>query len=396
MDVSGKKLMILGAGHHQVPLIRTAINLGLETHVCSIAGDYPGIAIAPNFHEVDISKPQAVLQIARTISPDGILTTATDVCLESIGLVVDELNLPGSGYETSSSCLSKVLMKRKLLQSGVPTAHYRVVNDVNSAIDFFNNQNGPCVIKPADSSGSRGVHKIADVEDVQHAFQSALNFSKSGTVLVEEWLEGEEFGAQAVVEGEQCKLLILHSDVTTAPPRRIPLGHGCPHPNEAELIEVVRKIVDDAIASLDIKNTISNVDFILTENGPKIIELTCRMGGTRLPEVCGTYWGVDFYALAIHLALGQRTQLSPTPLGKPNAAHNLILNREGTVMSMGQISEEYNHEIYFRKGDCIRLNSAQQAELGYIQLTRDGSLSVIQELVNEANRFTDSVQLLED
>ena len=42
-------------------------------------------------------------------------------------------------------------------------------------------------------------------------------------MLIEEWLEGEEFGAQAVVEGEQCKLLILHSDVTTAPPRRIPL-----------------------------------------------------------------------------------------------------------------------------------------------------------------------------
>ena len=104
--------MILGAGRHQVPLIHTAIELGVEAHVCSIAGDYPGIALATCFHEVDISNSQAILELARTIKPHGILTTATDVCLEGIGLVVDEMNLRGSGFETTSSCLSKVRMKR--------------------------------------------------------------------------------------------------------------------------------------------------------------------------------------------------------------------------------------------------------------------------------------------
>ena len=55
--------MILGAGRHQVPLIQTAIELGVEAHVCSITGDYPGIALATCFHEVDISNPQEILEL---------------------------------------------------------------------------------------------------------------------------------------------------------------------------------------------------------------------------------------------------------------------------------------------------------------------------------------------
>ncbi len=388
--------MILGAGRHQVPLIQTAIDLGVEAHVCSIAGDYPGIALATYFHEVDISNSQAILELARTIKPHGILTTATDVCLESIGLVVDEMNLPGSGFATTSSCLSKVRMKRKLVASGVPTAQYRVISDANDGIEFFNNHRGDCVIKPSDSSGSRGVNKIHDVEDVKPAFESALTFSRRGEVLIEEWLEGEEFGAQAIVEHGECKLLVLHSDITTPPPRRIPVGHGCPHPNEEELIGTVRNIVIDAIASLGINNTISNIDFILTEDGPKIIELTCRMGGTRLPEVCGTYWGVDFYALSIHLALGEKINLPPIPTGKANAAHNLIVSRQGTFLSMDQINDEFSHEIYFDSGERLALNSAQQIEMGYIQLIREDPSSILEDLTDEANRLTSSVRLGEE
>ena len=90
------KILILGAGRQQIPLISTAIKMQLEVHVCSILGDYPGIEIAPYFHEVDISDSKAVLELAKSIEIQGIITTGTDVCLESIGLVIDRLNLPGT------------------------------------------------------------------------------------------------------------------------------------------------------------------------------------------------------------------------------------------------------------------------------------------------------------
>ncbi len=393
MDLAGKKLMILGAGRHQMPLIQSAIDLGLETHVCSIDGDYPGIAMAPNFHAVDISNQHQVLSLAKALQPDGILTTATDVCLQSIGTVVDELGLHGSGLNASSACLNKAIMKQKLVESGVPTAQYRLVENANDAIEFFSEHSSSCVIKPVDSSGSRGVTKVSDVSEIQDAFRIAKSFSRTGGILIEEWLEGEEFGAQAIVRNKRCELLVLHSDITTAPPRRIPVGHGCPHPEEDHLLMLVQHIVNDAIECIDINDTISNIDFILTGNGPKIIELTCRMGGTRLPEVCGTYWGLDFYALAIQLALGLDVALPATPQGKPNAAHNLILDREGRLAEMDEVGDEFVHEIYFKKGQRIAVNAAQQAELGFVQLIRDDAIAISSDLVDEVNRLTNSVRI---
>ena len=396
MDVSQKKLMILGAGRYQVPLIKGAIELGIETHVCSILGDYPGMGLSEHFHEVDIANAQEVLKLAQQIQPDGILTTATDVCLESIGLVVETMNLPGSGIKASSSCLNKLLMKQNLVAAKVPTADYQVIEDVESALDFFNNSSSACVIKPSDSSGSRGVSKIVDSSDIETAYNSAKEFSKSGVVLIEEWLDGEEFGAQAVVKNGQCELLVIHSDVTTAPPRRIPVGHGCPHPNETNLQAMVQDMVNDAIKAIGINNTVSNIDFILTENGPKIIELTCRMGGTRLPEVCGTYWGIDFYVLAIQLALGNKIQIPATPQGKPNAAHNLILEREGKIIRMESVKPRFVQETWFGVGDRVPLNVAKLAEFGYIQLIQDEASSILPDLIYEVNRVAGSVVLEED
>ena len=396
MDFSNKKLMILGAGRHQVPLIQAAVDLGVEAHVCSIQGDYPGIGLGSYFHDVDVSDMDAVLQLARSILPDGIITTATDVCLRSIGLVVDVLNLSGSGLEASSSCLDKVLMKKNLMDAGVPTAQYQVVDDVESAIEFFNQQSSFCVLKPADSSGSRGVSKVTAQTEIPDAFLSAQNFSRRGVVLIEEWLEGEEFGAQAVVRNNRCEILVVHSDVTTAPPRRIPIGHGCPHEDEVELLSEIRSMVDDAIASIGINNTISNIDFIMTEDGPKIIELTCRMGGTRLPEVCGTYWGINFYALAIQLALNFNINLPSSPQGKPNAAHNIILPQSGVLESVDNINQEFVHEIYYNNGDYVAANAAQQAELGYIQSIRDDASSIMPDLLKEVKRITDSVTFMEE
>ena len=112
MNLDGKKILILGAGTHQVPLIEQAKRMELEVHVCSRFGDYPGISLAPYFHEVDISDKIKIVELAKELQIDGILTTATDVCLEAIGAVVDEIGLIGTGLENSKACLDKSLMKK--------------------------------------------------------------------------------------------------------------------------------------------------------------------------------------------------------------------------------------------------------------------------------------------
>ncbi len=393
MNLDGKKILILGAGTHQVPLIEQAKRMELEVHVCSRFGDYPGISLAPYFHEVDISDKIKIVELAKELQIDGILTTATDVCLEVIGAVVDEIGLIGTGLENSKACLDKSLMKKRFFDYKVPTANYIEINKLQDAIEFFNKTKHACVLKPTDSSGSRGVTKIENILNIEKAYHEALHFSKSSKVIIEEWIEGEELGAQAVVVEGNLALLILHSDITTPPPHRVPIGHGCPHPKETELLPLAIEITDKAINALGITNGICNVDFILSKEGLQIIEMTCRMGGTHLPEVCGEYWGLNLYRLAIQLSLGAQPKLPTKPLGKANAAHNLILSSGGELEKLGKIDHELNWYFYFKEGEIVTLNASNQAELGYVHaIGLDGLDSVLK----AANSFCKTTKIMEN
>lgn len=382
-----KRILILGAGRQQLPLISAAMDMQLEVHVCSIQGNYPGIELAPFFHEVDISDPHAVLEVAKSIGIHGIISTGTDVCLESIGGTVDTLNLSGTCLESSKSCLNKSLMKVRFSDSDVPTAKYSLVEGVESAHEFFMSCSSACVIKPVDSSGSRGVNRIETVSEIDAAMIDARKYSPSGEILIEEWLEGEEFGAQAIIIDGKLEMLMLHSDITTPPPRRVPIGHGCPHPAELELRPIVWGIVEHAISALGINNTISNIDFILTAEGPKIIEMTCRMGGTRLPEVCGTYWGFNLYQAALQIALGMKPELQSSPIGVPNAIQNLIFNKPGRVHTLGETAEGFVWELYSQHGEVVTLNAARQAELGFVQYIDSDIESLLEKVSNAAKTF---------
>ena len=382
-----KKILILGAGRQQVPLITAAIGMQLEVHVCSIKGNYPGIEIAPNFYEVDISDSIAVFELAKEIGIHGIITTGTDVCLESIGVVVDGLNLPGTCLESSKSCLNKTLMKERFSRFNVPTASYALIESVESGTEFFNSHSSACVIKPADSSGSRGVNRIERASEILAALVEAQKHSASGEIIIEEWLEGEEFGAQAIIIDGKLKKLMLHSDITTPPPRRIPIGHGCPHPAESDLMPMVWSVVEHAVSALGINNTISNIDFILAKDGPKIIEMTSRMGGTHLPEVCGTFWGIDMYDTALQIALGVNPELPSSPLGVPNAIQNLIFVQPGKVVRLGTMNEEFVWNLYFGDGDDVTLNAAKQAELGYVQDVTSDVESLLENVTKAAEAF---------
>jgi len=380
---------------YQVPLIEKAKEMGLEVHVCSQKGNYPGIDIAPFFYEIDISDKKNIFSLAKRLNIDGILTTATDVCLESIGHVVNELNLSGTGLEDSKACLDKNLMKQRFIHNGVPTPNYLKVNNLQDAIKFFNKRSKSCVLKPTDSSGSRGVTKVECISEIEFAFNEAFKFSKTKNIIIEEWLEGEEFGAQAVVIDNELALLILHSDITTTPPHRIPIGHGCPHPKESTLYPLTLEIVNKAIIALGVNNVVCNIDFIQSSTGPQIIEMTCRMGGTRLPEVCGEYWGVNFYELAVKLSLGIKPEIPLIPTGLPNAAHNLNLTTFGIIEKFGKMNKDFEWKLTFNEGEKVSINAANQIDIGYVHVKGADAQTVLTDATFAAQKFCNTIAMRE-
>ena len=155
-----KKLMILGAGVNQVPLIQTAQRRGYSVIVVSPSGNYPGINLAENWLDCDTRNENEILNAARRAKIDGILTTGTDVAVPSIGLVNEKLGLIGVDFDTAQKCQNKINMKKSMVEGGVSTAEFDIISTIDQSQEFIKFNGYPVILKAPDTSGSRGYKRV--------------------------------------------------------------------------------------------------------------------------------------------------------------------------------------------------------------------------------------------
>lgn len=382
----GKTIMILGAGVYQVPLIKKAKELKLDTVVLSIEGNYPGIAHADTFLPINTVDTQAVLKAAKELQIDAILTTGSDVCIPTIGAVVDEMGLAGSSTSSAHASLDKILMKDRFIQHNVATAAFEHFTDSQDALKFAKKIGFPVMIKAPDSSGSRGIFKVEDESTFENYFIEAMKTSRSKRLIVEYFLEGIEFGAQAVIHNKKVKHIFFHND--TLNNACTPIGHSFPFSDEMINLDEASQTIENAVKALDIDQCIANVDCKMHDSKVHILEIGARMGGTCIPENIYYYSGLDPYAHIVELALGNHPSIS-TPNKQPNASMLLQSPSSGTVKNFSLADNyiqnpnilEYQWDI--APGDPVNAFRVGPDRIGHV-IAKGDSVEQAEELAAKA------------
>jgi biotin carboxylase len=352
--------MILGAGNTVFPLIEQAKRRGLVTIVVSPPGDYKGLRLADHQVHCDYRDTETILKHAKYYAIDGIACTGTDVVVPTIGRVIDELGLHGTGYESAIACSDKWLMKRALIKCGVMTARGFVCDSPDDLALAAKTVGFPLMSKAVDSSGSQGVFRVDRLEDLLGVWEASKQASTSGRVVLEQFLEGLEYGAQAVVEGNQVKAVFLHNDQLTPPPDHTPVGHSIPCGLSLDQQACSRTEITAAINALGIRDTVSNVDLMLVGDTPYIIEIGARMGATCLPETVSIYGDFNAYDCVLSLALGESVSVTDTHGGTPNASRMIESPLDGVVQDVRVPEAVLSHpnlqrlSIYAKPGDSVR------------------------------------------
>lgn len=304
------RLLLLGASYYQIPAIIAAHKLGYQV----IALDKNPQAVANEFADealnVDIIDIPNVIEIAKEKQIQGVFTMQSDIAVPTVGAVNDQLGLSGISYETACICSDKVKTRKTLQEVGVLQPKFKVVSNVDEAGDAALSLGFPCIVKSPDSSGSRGVTKVKSADEVESAFIEAKLHSRLNNILVEEFIEGIELGAQTFSVDGQCVLVLLHNDTVSSPPYMIPIGHSFPIELDKELKIEAEKTISAAVIALGIHNGPSNVDLILGKDGKaRIIEIGARIGATCLPELVCYHTGIDWIMEAIRVAMGENPNL---------------------------------------------------------------------------------------
>ena len=383
-----KKIMILGAGTYQVPLIKTAKKMGLYTIVVSIPGNYPGFAIADKVYYENTVDEDKVLEIAKEEGIDGIVTTGTDVCVQSIGKVCDALGLCGISREAAIIANNKMLMKRKYEEYGVRTARFRQVAfddpDIKKTIEGLE---FPLIFKSVDSSGSRGIIRV----DSYDAFASSMAYVKENTrkdyFLIEEFVEGEEFGAQAFVYQGQVSFVLPHGDYVFHGDTGVPIGHFAPYNLSEEVIADAELQLRGAAKAMGLDNCAINADFILKDGKTYVLELGGRCGATCLAELVSIYYGFDYYEKIIQVAMGQDPDFDITSHAIPNASHLLMSDKDGRILAQENknAADDRIYEVQFdyKAGDEVHAFRVGPHRIGHI-ITQGQTLEEAQDILFKA------------
>ena len=275
-----KKLMVLGAGAPQVCLIEAAKRRGYRTVVCSIPGNYPGFAHADETAYYDISDPEQVLAAAREFRVDGIATCCLDTGVRALGYACEKLGFPGLSEEAAVRSADKWQMKKAFAAAGVNTARFIQIES-REALDAAVDELGlPVVVKAVDLQGSKGVYICRSREEAAAAFEGAMALTRRGYLIVEEFISGNELGAQAFVYQGEILFILPHGDNTYMSKTAVPIGHYVPLDAPDAVLEAAKIESEKAIRAIGLDNCAVNIDLLERDGKVYLIELTGRAGAT--------------------------------------------------------------------------------------------------------------------
>ena len=304
-----KTVMILGGSILQLPAIIKARDMGYKVIVCDMNPN----AVA--FREDGIVKEiisttdsSRLLECAKKYQIDAVLTICTDQPMNSVAKIANELHLRGLSERTAFLATNKFAMRKCLCEHGVPCPAFAAVSSINEYLKAIKSFPAKFIVKPVDSSGSRGVRLVNDSRDegdVIEAFVYCKKSSHSGQILLEEYMEGPEVSVETLTVGGVCHVIQITDKLTTGAPHFVEIGHSQPSRLNFSVQERIKQVAIAANKAIGIRSGPSHTEIIVTKEGPKVVELGARLGGDCITtHLVPLSTGVDMVSAVINDAMG--------------------------------------------------------------------------------------------
>lgn len=393
--------MILGASILQLPAIEKAKEMGLDVIVVDMNPEAIGFSILGVKKEIistiDVS---AIIEAAQRHQIDGIMTLATDMPMRSVAAVADQMGLVGIDEETALKATNKAEMRKALQEANVPIPEFFIVSnevEYKEAVEKFD---VPFIVKPADSSGSRGIFEVIDITDkelVKKAYEYCKPYSKVGDVVVEEYMKGPEVSVETLTINGVCHVIQITDKLTTGAPHYVEMGHSQPTKHSEEVAIRIAEVAKAANKAIGIKNGPSHTEIIVTSQGPKIVELGARLGGDNITtHLVPLSTGINMVEACIKIALGEMPDI--TAKCNKGSAIRYFQQHAGVIKSIDGIEDARNISgiqqisIVHGIGERIGEIDSSGARMGFV-IAQDKN---VQMAINDCTNALEKIKVIID
>lgn len=389
--MKNKKIMILGASILQLPAIQKAKEMGLQVIAVDMDPNAVGFKEEGVIKEVisTIDIP-AVVECAKKHKIDGVMTLASDMPMRTVAAVSKELGLVGITEETALKATNKACMREALKQGGVAIPTFFKVSNKEEYDAATLKFDVPFIVKPVDNSGSRGIVKIEDLNDKESIFEAyeySKALSRNGDVVVEEYMSGPEVSVETLTVNGECYVIQITDKITTGAPHFVEMGHSQPSQLDETTKEKIAEVAKMANRAIGITNGPSHTEIIVTNEGPKIVELGARLGGDCITtHLVPLSTGVDMVECCIKIALGEEPDTS-IKFSRGSAIRYLSCG-EGKIESITGIEDAKLLEgvrqisIVYNIGDIVGEIKSSSDRVGFVVAQKDTPIEAVSECNN--------------
>ena len=311
-----KKILLLGGSAQQVVAIETAKRLGYYTVLCDYLTDNPGQYVADSFHLVSTTDLEAVLQVAKEEQVDGVLAYASDPAAPTAAYVAEQMGLPGNPFRAVDILCNKDKFRAFLAENGFCTPAAGGYTDTASALLDLKaaKYRFPVIVKPVDSSGSKGVSRMDSVEEAGGKLEYAMSFSRGKRIIVEEFVE--KYGYQIAGDGLSVdgKLVFRcfandHFNPKCVNPF-VPISASFPYHMPTDVQNKVHAEIQRLLTALDMKTCTYNFDLRIDKDyNVYLMEVAPRDGGNYIPDVIRYATGINLVECAVKAAMGDEISI---------------------------------------------------------------------------------------
>lgn len=396
-----KRLLVLAAGILQITVIKKAKAMGY--YVIAADGDpnARGFQYADKAICANITDEEVMLKIAREEKVDGVIHPCSEVSMNVMGRINEELGIAGITKEQAIRATNKHLMREAFEAGNAPSPKSILTESAEDAWNRLQHDfTTDGILKPSRNSGSRGIAKVTrdmPKEDFVKAYEIALEESRDKSVLIEQFIEGPEFSIEIIVWNGKVNVLTVTDKKTTEAPHFVELGHSQPSCFSEEDVQELKDAAEAGVKALGVNNCACHAEAKLMGGKAYLMEIGARLGGDFIStELTHLSTGIDMVAAAIDVALGLEPDLSVKEEPK-GACIRYFCPRPGKLVSISNLEalddpHVYKKKIYVKEGDMIPEVTSSLCRSGHVIVTEETpekAIALAEKLITEVKLETE-------
>ena len=344
-----KKAIVLGGTEDHINLIEILKNKGYYTILIDYYENPPAKTISDEHIRESALDEEKVLKIAKTRDVQLTMALCIDQAILTMAYVSEKMGTPCYlSYQQALWMTNKSFMKEKMRDNDIPTSEFFIIDKNFDLSEIMTKLDFPSVVKPVDSNSGNGVTKVENEDQLRSAIQNALGFTRTGKVIVEEYVQGDEYSAEFFIEnGDPINIVTTKTFKTDLHDNKfITLNSMSPASLERKHFNDLKSIAKRISDSFRIKNGPLFIQFLKNEAGLCVVEFSSRMGGGSRHHFIRHATDFDYLDHLVSFNLGEKRSRIALNKNKNHFGCYFVYSSPGILKKINGVKElNENHHL---------------------------------------------------